>query len=77
MPLKSVPNCVITFKDVFVPDRNKLTHATDFAKGTKKMLKASRLTIAWGAAGLAMGAYEAAVKYCLGRVQFGKPIAQF
>jgi len=33
--------------------------------------------IAWQAAALATGAYEAALAYCLGRKQFGKPIAQF
>ena len=27
--------------------------------------------------GLAAGAYEAALKYCLNRKQFGKPIAKF
>jgi alkylation response protein AidB-like acyl-CoA dehydrogenase len=28
-------------------------------------------------AGVAVGAYEAALKYCLTRHQFGKPIAKF
>jgi alkylation response protein AidB-like acyl-CoA dehydrogenase len=33
--------------------------------------------VAWGAAGIASGAYEAALKYALQRKQFGKPIASF
>lgn len=33
--------------------------------------------MAWLATGIAAGAYEAAHKYALERVQFGKPIAGF
>lgn len=33
--------------------------------------------VAWMAAGVSCGAYEAAIKYCLERVQFGRPIAKF
>jgi alkylation response protein AidB-like acyl-CoA dehydrogenase len=33
--------------------------------------------VAWMAAGNAVGAYEAALKYSLQRVQFGRPIAKF
>ena len=77
MALRAVQNADILLKDCFVPDNNKLTYATDFATGTNKILEASRLMIAWAAAGVAAGAYEAAVKYTTQRVQFGKPIAQF
>ena len=72
-----VMNTDIDMKDVFVPDRNKLTKAKDFATGTNAVLEASRLSVAWLAAGLAAGAYEAALKYCLNRKQFGKPLAKF
>ena len=64
-------------KDVFVPDKNKLTKATDFRTGTNVILESSRLGVAWVAAGVGCGAYEAALKYCLNRKQFGKPIAKF
>jgi glutaryl-CoA dehydrogenase len=37
----------------------------------------SRLSVAWWIAGLAAGAYEAALKYTLQRKQFGRPIAKF
>jgi len=32
--VRSVINCDITLNNVFVPDKNKLTHAKDFASGT-------------------------------------------
>ena len=58
----------MTFKDCFVPDVNKLTHAVDFATGTNRILESSRIMIAWTAAGTAAGAYEAALKYTTKRV---------
>ena len=54
-------------KDVFVPDKNKLTHAKNFATGTNAILESSRLCVAFMAAGIACGAYEAAIKYTLNR----------
>ena len=39
--------------DVFVPDHNKLTYATNFATGTNVVLESSRLHVAWIAAGTA------------------------
>lgn len=68
-------NADIKIDNVFVPDRNKLTHAKDFATGTAMILGSSRLLIAWQAAAVATSAYEAALAYCLKRTQFGKPIA--
>ena len=61
--LRAVQNADITFKDCFVPDRNRLAKVKDFASGTNKFLEASRLMTAWTAAGAAAGAYEAAIKY--------------
>jgi len=60
-------NANIELKDVFVPDCDRLAKATDFANGTERILIPSRLQTAWGAAGIAAGAYEAALKYCLTR----------
>jgi len=77
MALRMTQNADITLKDVFVPDKNKLTHSKDFATGTNKILEASRLMVAWKAAGVAAGAYEQCLKYVLERKQFGKPVAQF
>ena len=75
--LRIVQNADITMQDVFVPDNMKLTHAKDFGTGTNAILEPSRLFVAWMIAGLATGAYEAALKYCLKRKQFGVPIAKF
>ena len=77
MALRMTQNGDITLENCFVPDRNKLAHAKDFASGAKHILEGSRLMIAWMAAGVAAGAYEAALKYCLQRVQFGRPLAKF
>lgn len=60
-----------------MPDRNKLTLAKDFGVGTKVILESSRLMVAWLAAGVGVGAYEAALAYSLKRIQFKKPIAKF
>ena len=38
---------------------------------------ASRLIITWIFVGIMAGAYEAAYKYAMQRIQFGKPIAGF
>lgn len=73
--MRSVINCDIALTNVFVPEKNKLTYAKDFASGTNRILGSSRLMIAWQAAAVATGAYEAALAYCLGRKQFGRPIA--
>lgn len=70
-------NAEITFSDCFVPDKNKLTNAKDFASGTNAILESSRLVVGWMACGLAAGAYENALKYTLMRSQFGRPIAKF
>lgn len=63
--LRMVQNADIDMKDVFVPDHNKLTHSKDFSTGTNAVLESSRLSVAWIAAGIAAGAYESALKYCL------------
>lgn len=56
-------------------DRNRLTKATDFTTGTNLILGLSRIKVCWGTIGIAVGAYEAALRYTLERKQFGKPIA--
>jgi len=75
--LRALQNGRISLKDVFVPDSNKLAKATNFTVGLNAVLETSRLAVAWIACGVAAGAYEAALKYCLERKQFGRPIAKF
>mmetsp|Transcript_24010 Transcript_24010/g.36908 ORF Transcript_24010/g.36908 Transcript_24010/m.36908 type:complete len:248 (+) Transcript_24010:186-929(+) len=60
-------NADIQFHDVFVPDHNRLAKATNFATGANRILRQSRLIYAWSGVGIAAGAYEAALKYCLQR----------
>jgi glutaryl-CoA dehydrogenase len=74
--LKVVQNGHITLKDVRVPEANRLQGGNSF-RDTAKVLKMTRYAVAWMATGCAMGAYEAALKYCQERLQFGKPIASF
>ena len=77
MSLRMQQNGLITMRDCFVPDHNKLALANDFATGTVRILEASRMLVAWAAVGSAAGAYEAALRYTTQRVQFGKPLAKF
>ena len=67
----------IEMVDVFVPTENKLTHGLNFEVSTGNVLNSSRLQIGWIATGIAIGAYEKCMNYCLERKQFGKPIAAF
>jgi glutaryl-CoA dehydrogenase len=71
--LRIVQNADIVLTDVVVPHALKLERANSF-KDTARVLRATRADVAWGAVGIAMGAYEAAVKYANERVQFGKTI---
>ena len=58
-----VSSGIIEFKDVFVPDKNKLAKADSFENGLNKCLMESRLTITYMFLGGMAGAYEAAYKY--------------
>jgi glutaryl-CoA dehydrogenase len=74
--LKVVQNGHITLKDVRLPEANRLQGGNSF-RDTAKVLKMTRYAVAWMSTGCAMGAYEAALKYCQERLQFGKPIGSF
>ncbi len=75
MALRVVQNAEITLKDVSCPRptgwRRRLVrqHA--------KVLRVTRMGVAWQATGCARGAFEHAVRYTKSREQFGKPIAGF
>jgi len=74
--LRIVQNGHITLTDARVPLENKLENSNSFAD-TNKVLKSTRLDVAWSALGNMIGAYEYAVAYAKEREQFGKPIASF
>ena len=56
-------------------ESQKLPGAVDFATGTNRILKHSRVGVCFVAAGIAMGVYDNAIKYVSNRKQFGHPIA--
>jgi glutaryl-CoA dehydrogenase len=72
--LRSVPNADITLTDVLVPEENRLQQASSF-RDVATVLRLTRADVAWQAIGVAIGAYEAALRYAGERLQFGRPIA--
>jgi glutaryl-CoA dehydrogenase len=66
----------LTLDDCLIPEANLLAQ-TEGLKAPLMCLNQARYGIAWGAVGAAMACYEAALRYALSRVQFGKPIASF
>ena len=74
--LRVVQNAQIHLDQVRVPEENRLGAADSF-EDTAKVLKVTRMGVAWAATGCARGAYEHALRYTLDREQFGKPIASF
>ncbi|WP_348786842.1 acyl-CoA dehydrogenase family protein [Leifsonia sp. NPDC080035] len=73
--LRMVQNADIVLEDVRVPESLRLQNANSF-RDTAAVLRLTRAEVAWAAVGVAIGAYEAALKYSKERVQFGKPIAK-
>jgi glutaryl-CoA dehydrogenase len=76
LALRSVQNARITLSDCFVPEANRLQRARSF-KDTASVLRMTRATVGWLAAGCARGAYDHALRYAGERQQFGRPIAGF
>jgi glutaryl-CoA dehydrogenase len=74
--LRVVQNAEIHLRDVRVPEANRLGRANSF-KDTAKVLKVTRMGVAWAATGCARGAYEHALRYTQQRDQFGQKIAGF
>jgi glutaryl-CoA dehydrogenase len=74
--LRMVRNGDIVLDEVRVPESARLQRIDSFAD-LSQILAQLRYVIAWNAAGMQTGAYEAALAYALGREQFGRPIAGF
>jgi len=74
--LRVVQNATIHLDGVRVREENRLARATSFAD-TARVLRLTRMGVAWMATGCARGAYEHALAYTGEREQFGKPIAAF
>jgi glutaryl-CoA dehydrogenase len=71
-----VQNADITLENVVVPDFFKLANANSF-RDTNKVLKVTRLAVAWQAVGQQLAAFDVARRYAVERSQFGRPIASF
>lgn len=74
--LRIVQNADITLDDVVVPEAMRLQHANSF-QDTAKVLKLTRLEVAFAALGNAIGAYEKTVAYTQAREQFGQSLHNF
>lgn len=74
--LRTVQNADITLDNVVVPDFFKLEHANSF-RDVNKVLKVTRLGVAWQAVGQQLAAFDVARRYAVERHQFGRPLASF
>jgi glutaryl-CoA dehydrogenase len=74
--LRTVQNADIVLDHVVVPDEYHLKGANSF-KDTNKVLKVTRLAVAWQAVGQQLAAFDVARRYALERQQFGRPLASF
>lgn len=74
--LRTVQNADITLDNVVVPDFCKLAHANSF-RDVNKVLKVTRLGVAWQAVGQQLATFDVARRYVVERHQFGRPLASF
>jgi alkylation response protein AidB-like acyl-CoA dehydrogenase len=65
------------FTDCHIPDTNRLGEVGDGFRQALKILDGGRISIAALSAGIAKGAYEAALQYAQERHQFDQPISNF
>jgi glutaryl-CoA dehydrogenase len=74
--LRMVQNADIVLDGVEVHDELRLARINSFAD-VADLLRAMRSGVAWFAAGVQAGAYEAALRYAGEREQFGRPLSGF
>lgn len=74
--LRLINNSDMWLDEVSVPDAFRLQRINSFAD-IGAIMRTLRPDAAWIAAGVQAGAYEAALRYAMGREQFGRPIAGF
>ncbi|MFN8277592.1 MAG: acyl-CoA dehydrogenase family protein [Chitinophagales bacterium] len=70
----------VIFEDCFLPDANVVGGEKGIGQGFQQamqILDGGRISIAALGLGIAIGSYEASVKYAKERQQFGQPIANF
>ncbi|THJ67773.1 acyl-CoA dehydrogenase [Arthrobacter echini] len=74
--LRTVENADIVLENVVISDDFHLKGANSF-RDTNKVLKVTRLAVAWQAVGQQLAAFDVARRYAVEREQFGRPIASF
>ena len=67
----------LSFVDAKVPEENLLGERGEGFAQFLKILDGGRISVAALSVGLAMGAYDEALKYSKDRIAFGKPISKF
>ena len=77
MGIKGSPTGELVFEDMEVPEENLIGEEGKGFVYAMKTLDTSRPVIGAQAVGLAQGALDAAKKYSLERIQFGRPISKF
>jgi glutaryl-CoA dehydrogenase (non-decarboxylating) len=77
MGTRSSPTGEIYFEDAKIPKANLLGQEGDGVKIMFSSLNQTRLSTAAGAVGVAQAAFDAAVKYCTEREQFGQQVGMF
>ncbi|WP_299165405.1 acyl-CoA dehydrogenase family protein [uncultured Arthrobacter sp.] len=74
--LRTVENADIVLENLQISDYYRLTGANSF-KDTNKVLRITRLSVAWQAVGQQLAAFDVARRYAVERQQFGRPLASF
>jgi glutaryl-CoA dehydrogenase len=74
--LRMMQNAHITLDGVRVPESMRLHNVNSF-RDVAAMLRAMRSDVAWIAAGMSAGAFEAALRYVTERKQFGRSLGSF
>ncbi len=77
MGIRGSPTAELGFRDVRIPDANRVGAVGEGFSIAMRTLDRSRPGIAAQAVGIAQGALEVAAAYASDRKQFGKPIAEF
>jgi alkylation response protein AidB-like acyl-CoA dehydrogenase len=77
MGIRGSPTAELTLDGVRVPDANRIGEVGEGWSIAMRTFERSRPGIAAQAVGIAQGALDLATSYAAGRVQFGRPVADF
>ncbi|WP_457965573.1 acyl-CoA dehydrogenase family protein [Arthrobacter sp. D1-29] len=76
MALRTVQNADIVFADVRVAEADRFSGIASF-DDTNRLLRGSRIMVAWQGVGQQLAAFDVARQYAVERHQFGRPLAKF